>query len=292
MATQLGAVDGVPESLGGGMTNRNLLVSFAGTATVVRLCGKQTAALGIDRGTEELATRQAAALDLAPAVLARLTDEDVLVCAYLPGHAVSGEALRDRGRLARVAGALRAFHDSPPLPTAFDVVPLCHEQARLAGARAAPFDAALALSLRIAEALAGHPEHSPVPCHNDLLAANLIEGPDGVLRLIDWEYAGTNDRFFDLANLAANNGLTEADETRLLDAYFAGDRGATDRRRAALALMTIVSDLREGLWGVTQQDLSDLDVDYDAYAATQLARLRDRLSSPFLEEWITVAQTP
>jgi aminoglycoside phosphotransferase (APT) family kinase protein len=274
------------------MTNRNLLVSFAGTAAVVRLCGKQTAALGIDRATEEIATRQAAALGLAPAVLARLADADVLVCAHLPGQAVSAEALREPGRLARVAGALRAFHDSPALPTAFDVVSLCHQQAGVAGARAAPFTQALALSQRIARVLAGHPEHTPVPCHNDLLAANLIEGPDGDLRLIDWEYAGMNDRFFDLANLAANNGLSAADETVLLDAYFAGDDGATDRRRAALALMTVVSDLREGLWGVTQQDLSDLDVDYDAYAATQRARLRDRLASPSLEEWITVAQTP
>ncbi len=292
LAQELGAIDGEPQVLDGGMTNRNLRVSFAGQAAVVRLCGKRTAALGIDRATEELATRQAAALGLAPAVLARLEDEDVLVCAHLPGRELSSAALRDPDRLGRLARALRAFHGTAPLPTAFAVVPLCHEQAAQAGERARPFADALALARRIAAALVTHPEHAPVPCHNDLLAANVLQDDAGDMRLIDWEYAGMNDRFFDLANLAANNGLSDEEQRLLLDAYFAGDGGATERRRAALALMLVVSDLREALWGVTQQRLSELDVDYGAYATEHLTRLRARLARPDLEDMITVAQTP
>jgi thiamine kinase-like enzyme len=293
LAEQLGAIDDEPTVLQGGMTNRNLRVSFAGRPAVVRLCGKQTAALGIDRVTEELATRQAAAIGVAPDVLLRLADEDVLVCAHLPGHPVSSATLREPDRLARLAGALRRFHETPALPTAFDVVRLCEEQADRAGDRAAPFVPALVLAHRIAAALDGHPEHAPVPCHNDLLAANVIEDDDGDMRLIDWEYAGMNDRFFDLANLAANNGLTDADQAVLLDAYFArpGEGGATRRRRAALSLMLVVSDLREALWGVTQETLSELDVDYDAYAAEHLDRLRTRLAHPDIERWISLAQT-
>ena len=43
--------------------------------------------------------------------------------------------------------------------------------------------------------------HRPVPCHNDLLAANFIW--DGMrVRIVDWEYAGMGDRCFDLANFA------------------------------------------------------------------------------------------
>ena len=58
---------------------------------------------------------------------------------------------------------------------------------------------------RIAAALRG-PEHEPVPCHNDLLPANFLRDGDA-LRIIDWEYAGMNDRYFDLGNLAVNNEL-------------------------------------------------------------------------------------
>jgi thiamine kinase-like enzyme len=291
LVAQLGAIEGEPRPLVGGMTNRNLCVSFAGTRVVVRLCGKRTAALGIDRATEELATRQAAGLGIGPAVLARLADEDVLVCVHLPGAPLTDRQLREPGRLTRAADALRAFHGSPALPTSFAVVALCHRQAAAAPALEADLHDVLALASRIDTALAGHPEHVPVPCHNDLLAANFLEH-DGTLRLLDWEYAGMNDRFFDLANLAANNELTTADQQVLLDAYFGTDGGATQRRRAALALMLIVSDLREALWGITQRTLSDLDVDYDRYARDHLDRLRLRLASPDIEEWITLAQTP
>ena len=38
-----------------------------------------------------------------------------------------------------------------------------------------------------------------MPCHNDLLNANFID--DGArIRIVDWEYAGMGDRWFDLGN--------------------------------------------------------------------------------------------
>ena len=50
----------------------------------------------------------------------------------------------------------------------------------------------------------------PVPCHNDLLAANVLapQAGDGLM-LVDWEYAGMGHRLFDLGNLAVNNEFDE-----------------------------------------------------------------------------------
>ena len=67
-----------------------------------------------------------------------------------------------------------------------------------------------------------------MPCHNDLLTANLLHDGER-LRIVDWEYAGMGDRYFDLANLSINNGFEEADDERLLAAYF----GSPARRRAS-----------------------------------------------------------
>ena len=39
-----------------------------------------------------------------------------------------------------------------------------------------------------------------MPCNNDLLAANVIDAGDRVW-LIDYEYSGNNDPFFELGNL-------------------------------------------------------------------------------------------
>ena len=37
------------------------------------------------------------------------------------------------------------------------------------------------------------------------------------MRIVDWEYAGMGNRYFDLGNLSVNNGFDEADDERLLE---------------------------------------------------------------------------
>jgi thiamine kinase-like enzyme len=138
-------------------------------------------------------------------------------------------------------------------------------------------DALLTRTDAIQDALAGHPEHAPVPCHNDLLPANLLH--DGRrIRILDWEYAGMGDRYFDLANLAANSALEPAGEALLLEAYWGAP--CTPRRLAALRVMRVMSDLREGMWGVVQATISELDFDFAAYAREHLDRVRAALDDP------------
>jgi hypothetical protein len=271
LAALLGPVQDAPVELAGGITNRNYRVRFGQVDTVVRLCGKHTTALGIDRATEAVATARAASLGIGPEVLARLADDDVLVCAFLPGAAVAIDSV-----VEPLARALRAFHDGPALPTAFDVFGLIER---------APVDAGLrAIARRIAVAVR---VDGLVACHNDLLAANLLGDPQLGVRIVDWEYAGMNHRCFDLGNLVANNRLDDAATERLLAAYFT--RGVTDRDRAVVALMQFVSDLREAVWGITQRELSELDFDYAAYADTHLERLRERAADPRVDDWLACA---
>jgi thiamine kinase-like enzyme len=274
LAAQLGPAS-EPVPLAGGLTNRNYRVRFGDRDTVMRLCGKETDALGIDRDTEALATAQASALGIAPAVLARL--DGVLVCEFLEGDVLDAAGVR--ARLDEAAAMLRAFHGSEALPTRFAVFELVSQQASLASVPD-DFPELLATAERIRAALADQPL---VPCHNDLLPANFVATP-AALKLLDWEYAGMNVREFDLANLAANNELR--DEEGLLAAYWGA--APSDPQRAALKLMRFMSDFREAMWGVAQQALSDLDEDYVAYADAHFARLRGQ---PDLQEWIAVAAT-
>lgn len=91
-------------------------------------------------------------------------------------------------------------------------------------------------------------------CHNDLLLGNFID--DGqALWIIDWEYAGLGDRFFDLGNFAAHNQFGEAEERRLLEHYFGTAR---DEDLYRVRLMRLMSDLREAMWGYLQSVTSTL----------------------------------
>jgi aminoglycoside phosphotransferase (APT) family kinase protein len=283
---RLGAAAGPPVPLEGGITNRNYRARFGERDYVVRLPGKDTALLGISRDAERIANEAAAGLGIAPAVAAG--DDDCLVTAFVVCQPIDIERLRAHPEPA--ADALRAFHDSgTQLPTRFWVPELLDEYAEIVRRRGGElppdYEPTRSLARRIAEVL---PVSHPVPCHNDLLSANLLTvEPNDRLMLVDWEYAGMGHRLFDLGNLAVNNEFDEDADERLLAAYFG--EPPSPGHRAALQLMRIMSDAREAAWGVIQGVISELEFDFGGYAARHFARLRQAAGDPRLEEWFGAA---
>jgi len=57
-----------------------------------------------------------------------------------------------------------------------------------------------------------------VLCHNDLNPQNILF--DKTIQLIDWEYAGVNDRYFDLASVCVEFDLNREDERHFTGCYF------------------------------------------------------------------------
>jgi thiamine kinase-like enzyme len=101
--------------------------------------------------------------------------------------------------------------------------------------------------------------------------------------IVDYEYAGMGDPFFDLGNLSINNGLTADAQELLLRLAFGN---VSDDHRARLGLMRIMSDFREAMWGVVQQAISTLDFDYVAYADKHFTRLLGSAGDPRFEDWL------
>jgi thiamine kinase-like enzyme len=279
--------------LDGGITNRNYRTRFDGRDYVIRVPGKDTSLLEIDRGAERVANERAAAIGVAPAVAAALDDPPAIVTVFVEGRGMEPAELREPATLTNVARSLRAIHDlGKPLPTTFDSFRIVETYADTARERGATipdaYGEAHEQAARIESALTG-PEHDPVPCHNDLLAGNFIRGEDR-LWVVDWEYAGMGDRYFDLANFAVNNELGEASELALLEAYFA--EPAATRRIATLRLMKFMSDFREAMWGVVQTALSELDFDFHGYAAKHFERMLETAGHRDFETWLSEAREP
>lgn len=296
--TLVAALQRVPELTGrdleltplsGGITNRNYLITVSGVRDryVIRLAGNDTHLLGISREVEHAATVAAAGVGVGPEVTAFIRPEGYLVTRFIEGTPVPATAVHEPATLARVAHALRRIHDGPPIPGLFVPLRLVEAYGALAGARGVRIPpacaAAAAVARRIELALLTNPVE-PRPCHNDLLAANFIDDGERI-RIVDWEYAGMGDPFFDLGNFSVNHGLTAEEDRSLLAAYDAVPAGATPRvdRLAHLTLMRIVSDFREAMWGVLQQGISTLDVDFVAYADAHFDRLLGNASGPRFE---------
>jgi thiamine kinase-like enzyme len=289
----LGPPDGDPVPLDGGITNRNYRVDFGGSTYVIREPGKDTELLGIDRGAEWAASCAAASVGVGPSVRAMLENPPVLVTEFLDGTAVAEDDLREPAVLTSLARSLRKVHESgEELPSEFSSFRVVERYARTAGEHGVTppggYESAHKHAKGIEKALRG-PDHDPVPCHNDLLAGNLIRQGDR-LRIVDWEYAGMGDRYFDLGNLAVNNGLDEEGETILLEAYFGEPPDA--RQMATLHLMRFMSDFRESMWGVVQSAVSELDFDFTAYADEHFARLEQTAAHPRFDSWLREARGP
>ena len=268
--------------LSGGITNRNFRIEVDGGSFVLRMGGQNTSLLGIDRVTEHAASLRAAEIGVGPEVQAFIEPEGWLVTRFIQGRGVPPEEIRRPEGIRRVAAVLRRIHRAAAIPGRFDahaVVDQYRIEAVAHGVSVPPeFVAAHEASERIRSARG---PQDLVPCHNDLLNANFLD--DGEIRIVDWEYAGMGDRFFDLANLSVNHefGL---DEDRMLVAAYFGDEKPADL--AAVRLMRFMSDFREAMWGVLQSGISELDFDFTGYAAKHFHRMELTAADPQFDKYL------
>ena len=103
LAPKLGELEGEPTPLEGGITNRNFRARLGGRDYVIRVPGKDTSVLGIDRQVERVANETAAAAGVAPRVAAMLEDPPCLVTEFIQGREMSSEELRGPEHLFEVA---------------------------------------------------------------------------------------------------------------------------------------------------------------------------------------------
>jgi thiamine kinase-like enzyme len=272
-----------------GRTNRNFRVTVGGEPFFLRLSGKDTELLGIDRQAEQDAARAAADAGVGPEVFAYLPELDCLVTRWIDAEPLSEGDLERDEVLRPVVEAIKAIHAGPALSWSFDPFRIVEDYRRVSEERGvvvpSAFDPAHETASRIEAAFASNP--MPLrPCHNDLLEANFLLR-EGHVWVVDHEYAGNGDPFFDLGNLSINNALSDKAQERLLALYFGGP---TDAHRARLKLMRIMSDFREAMWGVVQQGLSTLDIDYVEYATKHFDRLSTTMADLSFDDWLETAR--
>lgn len=255
------------------MTNRNFTVVDGGRRYVVRL-GEDIPVHGILRWNERAISRAAAAAGIAPPVV--FADEGALVLDHVAGRTFAEEDVRDPDNLLRVVELVRDCHHRVPghlrgPVLAFWVFHVIRDYAATLEDGASRHLARVREYLAMADLLEA--ATGPVQIvlgHNDLLAANIID--DGArLWLVDWEYGGFNTPLFDLAGLATNNGLSH-DQEMLMLARYCESPVEGPQWRSYLA-MKCASLMRETMWSMVSEIHSELEVDYAAYTAENMARL-------------------
>jgi len=251
---------------------------------VLRVGGKGTRLLGIDRGREHTCTAIAAQLGVGAEVIHFLASEDALVTRFIVGDGISPETAAQPETLRRIVESIKRYHEGPDFPGTFSPFKTVRDYHKKALERGVLFPDTLpqvyALMAQIEDAIGSL--HKPRPCHNDLLASNFIDDGHRIW-ILDWEYAAMGDIFFDLGNFAVNQALNDEQCATLLRYYFGEVRPADV---AHVHLMRLGSDLRESFWGFLQLGVSELDFDYHGYAHYHLNRFLENVATPQFTRWL------
>lgn len=267
-----GKVD--PQPLSGGITNVNFVVEDAGRKYVVRV-GDDIPIHQVMRFNELAASRAAAEAGISPAVVHH--EPGVLVIDYIDGRTLGEEDLRRQETLERALPLVVKCHRELPRflrgpVLAFWVFHVIRDYGWTLQEGNSPHASLLAALMPLARKLEqAVGEVEMVFGHNDLLPANFLDDGER-LWLIDWDYAGFNSPLFDLGGLASNNGLSAAQEDWMLETYF--ERPVDDVLRRRYQAMKCASLLRETLWSMVSELHSEIDFDYAAYTAENLARFQ------------------
>lgn len=277
--------------LSGGITNLNFKIEADGRAYVIRLAGEGTDMLGIKRDVEHAANKAAGELGIAPEIMYFIEPEGYIVTRFVNGKRILPEDIIKPDYLARVAEKLRLFHrNAPKLKGEFNVFRRVEMLTKTAKSRGANFPHDwdfIQKKMREAETALLKDPYKPTPCHNDLLNLNWLDeevaGDIGEIRLLDWEYAGMGDIFFDLGNFSHHHRLNEDQIRIFLTAYF-GD--VTPKHYARLRIMWAMSELHEAMWGTTQTVISKLEEDFQGYANLWFGRYRLHVTDYRWEKWL------
>jgi thiamine kinase len=228
------------EQLKGGLSNRTFLVSAAGEQCVLRLNAEFAEAISLDRSCELSVLSNAADAGIAPRIVYSDIEKGILLTEFLPDRVWAKSDLQSHENMEALAELLRKVHALPACGVQIDL--------ELSAARYEEYlkrrQGLHAFASRCVEVIASVPATQQlVCCHNDIVADNIIASSP--LKLIDWEYAGDNDPFFDLASLIGFHNLNEELSTTLLNAY-TGGVNAEFRKR--LADQVRVFDAIQWLW--------------------------------------------
>jgi len=235
-----------PQKISGGLTNDSWLVRADDTAIVVRLGNHNTAALQIDRQSEAAVLNVVARAGIGPPVLVCAPDRHLLITQHLSGRTWTARDARIKDNVTRIALRLKELH-ALPLPQGVQRIDLRaivtgYWNTLLARAQAARAGSVRTRSraLRMIEDLQS--DATECLCHNDVHHLNVID--DGKLWLVDWEYAGIGDPYFDLASVCCYHAYSDGQRQQFLSDYLGQHRpAALDRLHRTCWVFNYIREL-------------------------------------------------
>ncbi|MBP3887003.1 MAG: NTP transferase domain-containing protein, partial [Cellulosilyticum sp.] len=191
-------------SFAGGMTNVNYRATLNGEAYILRIPGKCTGQM-IDRGNEYYNSKMMSLLGINSDMTYFNPYTGIKLSKYIEGAETLTKTTAQLPRnIKAVANILKKVHTSAVVfQNEFNVFEELERYESLVLQGNAKFysgyESVKEEVMQLANYLYEELGCELKPCHNDLVPENLIKDKNETLYLIDWEYSGMNDSYWDLA---------------------------------------------------------------------------------------------
>ena len=238
----------------GGLTNHTYKVTLDnGEEYVVRIPGLGTEEM-IVRGDEKVSTQLACDLGV-DAQMLYFGPDGAKVTHYIPeAVTMSAEALKEPRHIEQMAEIFKKIHScGVDTKVPFEVFDMAAGYEKIIRDKQVSmfddYEEVKAEVMRIKAEIDASVEIRKVPCHNDPLCENWVEG-EGRMYLIDWEYAGMNDGMWDLGDVSIDAGFDEALDAMLLRAYLGREPGGMEKKHFLASKIYV--DYLWTLWAKTR----------------------------------------
>ncbi|SDF49819.1 Thiamine kinase [Limimonas halophila] len=266
----------------GGLTNLNYLIDADGERFVMRLPGEGTEEY-IDRTIEEHNARVAERAGVNAEVVYFDTGDGLMVTRFIEGgDTMSPETFQTRpGAPKRAGEAFRQLHAcGESFRFTFEMFSMIDEYLNVLQKENAPLPDGYHDAVKEAEAVREALDANPIalkPCHCDPLTENFID--DGRrMYILDFEYSGMNDPFWDIGDLSVEAGLSAEQDLEMLRAYLGGE--PSDGQYGRMVIYKAMSDLLWTLWGLIQYAHGNTVEDFWAYSTERFARCKELMNRP------------
>jgi len=266
-----------------GITNINFEVIVGGKSFFLSIPSSSSELLNIDYKNKYYNNKICGKINISPKVTHFIESENLLVTEFIKSKTSSLAIFQSSKEIEQLVKSIKLLHNANPFLKNFNMLSQISYYQNILKKDYMPQK--LNRYVNNIKSLKNKlylPNHKLVPCHNDLLAENIINKNNQIF-IIDFDYSGNNDPCFELGNLSVEMKYDDEQINNLVKSYYGRiDEDIISR----VNLQGIVSDIGWSLWSYVQVKNSNLNFDYNAHAIYRLEKAINKMESKEYEFWI------
>ena len=266
-----------------GITNINFEVIVDGKSFFLSMPSSNSELLNIDYRNKYYNNKICGEINISPKVIHFIESENLLVTEFIKSKTSSLATFQSSKEIEQLVKSIKLLHNANPFLKNFNMLSQISYYQNILKKDYMPQK--LNRYVNNIKSLKNKlylPNHKLVPCHNDLLAENIINKNNQIF-IIDFDYSGNNDPCFELGNLSVEMEYDDVQINKLVKSYY-GE--INENIISRVNLQGVVSDIGWSLWSYVQVKNSNINFDYNAHAIYRLERAINKMESKEYELWI------